>query len=131
MTIYWICPLVEHPFPNWWQPLIVSVLQTTQDPLRATWATTSGNQANRWAVGAADVTSTQLTAIQQTPQIFTVAPTEMTKQAVLTTELTTFFSANQISVPSGTWTDVLDTLIKSLNPAYSASAFTAKVATEV
>ena len=67
MRIFWASPLIQNPPPGrpYWMPKIEYILGTQQaDSYKLAWTTTDAIRANKWAVGAANLTLAQLALIQ-------------------------------------------------------------------
>jgi len=74
MNIFWISPLVE--IDEIWRPLALELAQAS-GPVEIKWETTSGNinlapDGKRYAVGVADVDTTQQAALEGNPDVITL-----------------------------------------------------------
>jgi hypothetical protein len=103
--VLFVCPLIENPRPNYWEPKILTVLNSTGQPLNARWTTTDALRTVKWACGVAEVTPEQLTAIQGDTQIHIVSLAERALRWVdialaRRTRLRTLLEAAGIAVPT-------------------------------
>ena len=79
MKIAWVCRLVEHPRPSFWCPRILQWADSVKESFPVRWVTTPGNRLNPWAVGLANVTAAQRTALNDAIGILIIDDFDLTK----------------------------------------------------
>lgn len=77
--IYFACPLDEFR-PNWYRPLIVSVLMPVGQPMNLRWATADGKSGKNWSIGVVEATPEQIAAINANTTIIAMTASEINAQ---------------------------------------------------
>lgn len=133
--IFFLCPLVELT-PNHWAPRIILIRNGATGYFPVRWTTTDAIRANKWAVGAADVTPEQLTAIQQDSliRVIDVATERFVTFGSLSAQrrqaINNFLSNAGLAAAqtNEVLDDLLDRIIRSNEPVKNANSILAELA---
>ena len=79
MKVAWACRLVEHPRAGYWCPRLLQWAETAKEQFPVRWVTTSGSRVTPWAVGLADVTPAQRTALDAVAGVWVIDDIDLAK----------------------------------------------------